>query len=65
LTIAVNNTFRETGIQIPFPQQDVHVHWPDGVGVAARPAEPSKEGPPIKSGEASMLVQAKGPLAKN
>jgi small-conductance mechanosensitive channel len=30
LTIAINNAFKEAGIQIPFPQQDVHLHWPDG-----------------------------------
>jgi small-conductance mechanosensitive channel len=29
LTIAINNAFKEAGIQIPFPQQDVHVHWPE------------------------------------
>lgn len=29
LTIAINNAFKEAGIQIPFPQQDVHLHWPD------------------------------------
>jgi small-conductance mechanosensitive channel len=29
LTIAINNAFKEAGIEIPFPQQDVHVHWPD------------------------------------
>jgi small-conductance mechanosensitive channel len=27
LTIAINNAFKESGIQIPFPQQDVHIHW--------------------------------------
>jgi small-conductance mechanosensitive channel len=32
LTIAVNNAFKEAGINIPFPQQDVHVHWSDGQG---------------------------------
>jgi small-conductance mechanosensitive channel len=35
LTIAINNAFKESGIQIPFPQQDVHVHWSDGQGAAA------------------------------
>jgi len=29
LTIAINNAFKEAGIEIPFPQQDVHVHWPE------------------------------------
>ena len=28
LTSAINNAFKESGIQIPFPQQDVHIHWP-------------------------------------
>jgi len=30
LTIAINSAFEEAGIQIPFPQQDVHVRWPEG-----------------------------------
>jgi small-conductance mechanosensitive channel len=42
LTIAINNAFKEAGIEIPFPQQDVHVHWPDRQGVAAEPSERSK-----------------------
>ena len=32
LTIAINNAFKESGIQIPFPQQDVHIHWPGTAG---------------------------------
>jgi small-conductance mechanosensitive channel len=42
LTIAINNAFKEAGVQIPFPQQDVHVHWPDRPG-AAETSEPSKD----------------------
>jgi potassium efflux system protein len=64
LTIAVNNAFKEAGIEIPFPQQDVHVHWPVGAGRAAEPAEPSKDMAQSKSAEIPMLVSAKGPLAK-
>jgi len=30
LTIAINNAFKEAGIQIPFPPRDVRVLWPDG-----------------------------------
>jgi len=30
LTIAINKAFKEAGIKIPFPQQDLHVYWPDG-----------------------------------
>jgi small-conductance mechanosensitive channel len=41
LTIAINNAFKEAGIQIPFPQQDVHVHWPDS-GTADDSAEPQR-----------------------
>jgi small-conductance mechanosensitive channel len=42
LTIAINNAFKEAGIQIPFPQQEVHLHWPDRQG-AAEASEPSKD----------------------
>ena len=31
LNFAIDKQFREAGIQIPFPQRDLHViHWPDG-----------------------------------
>jgi small-conductance mechanosensitive channel len=30
LTIAIDNAFKQAGVQIPFPQQDVHIHWRDG-----------------------------------
>jgi potassium efflux system protein len=43
LTIAVNNAFKEAGIQIPFPQQDVHVHWPNGPAGSIDSRERSKE----------------------
>ena len=36
LTVAINDAFREAAIQIPFPQQDVHVHLPDGVAPRRR-----------------------------
>jgi small-conductance mechanosensitive channel len=29
LTVAINKAFKEAHIEIPFPQQDIHVHWPD------------------------------------
>ncbi len=51
LTLAVNNAFVENGIQIPFPQRDLHVHWPDGVegggpmgGRAIAPSRSTGEG---------------------
>ena len=37
LTIRINNAFDEAGIKIPFPQQDVHVHWLDGLARVAMP----------------------------
>ncbi|HEY7218477.1 MAG TPA: mechanosensitive ion channel domain-containing protein, partial [Candidatus Binatia bacterium] len=49
LTIAINNSFKEAGIEIPFPQQDVHVHWPVSVGAAGKPPEPSKDATQSKS----------------
>jgi small-conductance mechanosensitive channel len=44
LTIAVNNAFKAAGIQIPFPQRDLHVYGPDGGGTGLAPAEQAKEG---------------------
>jgi small-conductance mechanosensitive channel len=32
LTLAINIAFREAGIQIPFAQSDVHLHWPENSG---------------------------------
>jgi hypothetical protein len=29
LLIAINKAFKQADIQIPLPQQDVHVHWTD------------------------------------
>jgi small-conductance mechanosensitive channel len=63
LTIAINNAFKEAGIQIPFPQQDVYVHWRDNTGGAGEPPVPSKDAAPSKSAEGPLLT-AKGLLAK-
>jgi len=49
LTVAVNNAFKEAGIQIPFPQRDLHVYGPDRDGVGSAPAEEAKDGVPAKS----------------
>jgi small-conductance mechanosensitive channel len=65
LTIAINNAFKEAGVQIPFPQQDVHVHWADGPGAAAEPSEPLKDAAQSESAERSVLLTAQGPLAKS
>jgi potassium-dependent mechanosensitive channel len=64
LTIAINNAFKEAGIEIPFPQQDVHVHWQGGPGAAAEPSEPSKEVAQTKSPERPVLLSGKAPLVK-
>ena len=64
LTIAVNNAFYEARIEIPFPQQDVHIHWPGGPGVAAEPAEPLNDVAQSKRAEAALLPSRKGFLAK-
>jgi potassium efflux system protein len=61
LTIAINNAFKEAGIQIPFPQQDVHVHWPDGPGAAA---EPLRDVAQSKRAEGAVLGSGKGSIAK-
>jgi len=62
LTIAVNEAFKEAGIQFPFPQQDVHVHWPEGSAAGAESIArlkgsnqlKSDKDPPFSSGEASL-----------
>jgi potassium-dependent mechanosensitive channel len=64
LTIAVNHALKEAGIQIPFPQQDVHVHWPDGPRAAAEPSEPSNEVAQSKSAEGAVVVSGKGACGK-
>jgi small-conductance mechanosensitive channel len=64
LTIAINDAFKEAGIQIPFPQQDVHVHWPGESGTAAAPAEPSNDMAQSKSPERALLLSRTGSLAK-
>ncbi|HYA28841.1 MAG TPA: mechanosensitive ion channel domain-containing protein [Acidobacteriota bacterium] len=40
LTIAIEKAFKEAGIQIPFPQQDVHVHWPESVTLGEHADDP-------------------------
>jgi small-conductance mechanosensitive channel len=59
LTIAINSAFKEAGIQIPFPQQDVHLHWPEGEsqGDRAMPVRDPVEG---KSAEPATLASARG-----
>jgi Mechanosensitive ion channel len=49
LTIAVNNAFKEAGIQIPFPQRDLHFYGPDRDGVGSAPSEEAKDGVPANS----------------
>jgi small-conductance mechanosensitive channel len=64
LTIAINKAFKEAGVQIPFPQQDVHVHWADGPGGAAESSQASKDAAQSKSGESPELRSGKGLPAK-
>jgi len=49
LTVAVNNAFKDAGIEIPFPQRDLHVYGPDGRGAGLAPSEQAKDGVPAKS----------------
>jgi small-conductance mechanosensitive channel len=46
LTLAIDKAFREAGIQIPFVQTDVHLHWPENTGSE------------IQSGERSVPIVA-------
>ena len=59
LTLAINNAFKEAGIEIPFPQQDVHVYWPDGSGAAAAPATLSEHMAQSKGAESPVLLAKK------
>ncbi len=61
LTIAINNAFNEAGIEIPFPQQDVHVHWPDGQGPFSKQFEKMNE---LTSDKDRVFVPAKDSLVK-
>ena len=33
LTVAINKAFHDAGIRLPFPQSEVHVHWPEDAPV--------------------------------
>ena len=61
LTIAIDKAFNEAGIEIPFPQQDLHVHWADRQGAAE---ELSQDTAQSKSAEAASLLSGKRSLAK-
>jgi len=61
LTIAINNAFKEAGIEIPFPQQDVHVHWPDGRGPFSNQFEKMNE---LKTDKDRAFVSVKESLEK-
>ena len=64
LAMAINSAFKDAGIEIPYPQQDVHLHWPDGQKAAARPAELSGSVPENRSPHESLLALEKSHIAK-
>jgi potassium-dependent mechanosensitive channel len=64
LTVAINNAFKEAGIQIPFPQQDVYVHRPGRPAGATEPTKGLKGEPRNKSDENHALVSATESVAK-
>jgi potassium-dependent mechanosensitive channel len=65
LTIAINEEFKGAGIQIPFPQQEVFVHWPGEAGAAAaQPSEPASEIIQGRSPERALFLSGKGSVAK-
>jgi potassium-dependent mechanosensitive channel len=64
LTIAINAAFKESGIEIPFPQHDVHVHWSDGPESAFESVTRSKQANAPKSDEDPKLVSVKEPFVK-
>jgi small-conductance mechanosensitive channel len=63
LTIAINNAFKEAGIQIPFPQQDVHVHWRDS-RTSGDSAESQKDPTERKTLDSAPFVSGGRPVAK-
>jgi len=63
LTIAVNDAFKEAGIQIPFPQQDVHVHWPES-GTSGDSADQARVLTQRKVTEAAAVRSAGGDLQR-
>jgi small-conductance mechanosensitive channel len=63
LTIAINNAFKEAGIQIPFPQQDVHVHWRDS-RTSGDSAESQKDPTERKTLDSAAFVSGSRPSAK-
>lgn len=64
LTIAINNAFKEAGIQIPFPQQDVHFHWTDRQAGAAESSPLPKDIAQSKSADEPVLLTGMGHRAK-
>lgn len=63
LTIAINNAFKEAGIEIPFPQQDVHVHWRDS-GTLGDSSEPQRDPTERKTLDSAPFVSGSRPPAK-
>jgi potassium-dependent mechanosensitive channel len=63
LSVAVNNAFKEAGIQIPFPQRDLHLYGPDGRGGGLAPSEQAKEGVPAKSATSEKRSPVPDPFA--
>jgi small-conductance mechanosensitive channel len=64
LTIAINNTFKEAGVLIPFPQQDVYVHWSQGQTASPEPFEQSKNITENKTAERFFPHPGQGALTK-
>lgn len=64
LTISINNAFKEAGIEVPFPQQDVHVHWPDGSTAGVESMARLKGSNQLKSDEDPPLISGAAALAK-
>jgi small-conductance mechanosensitive channel len=64
LTIAINTAFKEAGVEIPFPQQDVHLHWSDGSRSGVAPVDPAKELSRQESDKGLARVSALEPRAK-
>ena len=64
LTIAINDAFKEVGIQIPFRQQELYIHWPGETGAATAPSAPSNEVAQGKNPERPLVISGKGSFVK-
>jgi small-conductance mechanosensitive channel len=65
LTTAINNAFKQAGIAIPFPQQDVHVHWSKMKTSEDKAAQARDKGPEREGQERRAVAAGSPPPRKS